>query len=57
MSEQEEKNDRFWLYVGLTVCSLIITIALVKKTENEKFAPIKHQINEENAQMKIRILG
>ena len=57
MSEQEKQQDRFWLYVGGTVFLLVATILLVKQSENEKFAPIKHQIEEENAMMNIRVLG
>lgn len=55
MSEQQQ--DRFWLYVGGTVFMLIATILLVKQSENEKFAPIKQQVQQENAQMNIRVLG
>jgi hypothetical protein len=34
-----------------------MTFAVVKQSENEKFAPIKQQIDEENAQMNIRVLN
>jgi hypothetical protein len=57
MNEQEPKKDRFWVYVGGTVFMLITTILVVKQSENEKFAPIKQQVQEENAQMNIRVLG
>ena len=57
MSEQEQQQDRFWLYVGGTVFLLVTTILLVKQSENEKFAPIKQQVQEENAQMNIRVLS
>ncbi|MFZ2726367.1 MAG: hypothetical protein WAX77_08965 [Methylococcaceae bacterium] len=56
MSEEDKQHDRFWLYVGGTVLALLMTIAVVKQSENEKFAPIKQQIDEENAQMNIRVL-
>lgn len=56
MSEEQVK-DKFWLYVGATVLALLATIAFVKQSENEKFAPIKQQVEEENAQMNIRVLG
>jgi hypothetical protein len=57
MSEEDIKHDRFWLYVGGTVFALLVTIAVVKKSENEKFAPIKEQIAEENRQMNIRVIA
>lgn len=56
MSEEDKQHDRFWLYVGGTVLALLMTIAVVKQSENEKFAPIKQQIDEENTQMNIRVL-
>ncbi|MDD2723934.1 MAG: hypothetical protein PHH59_07930 [Methylovulum sp.] len=57
MSGQEQKKDKFWLYVGGTLFLIIAGIAMVKQSENEKFAPIKQQIEEENAQMNIRVLN
>lgn len=56
MSDQEQTKDRFWLYVGGTVFVIITVILLIKQSENEKFAPIKQQVQEENAQMNIRVL-
>jgi carbonic anhydrase len=56
MSEQEQTKDRFWLYVGGAVFVIITAIMLIKQSENEKFAPIKQQVQEENAQMNIRVL-
>lgn len=57
MSEQEQTIDRFWLYVGGTVLIIITAILLIKQSENEKFAPIKQQVEQENAQMNIRVLS
>jgi hypothetical protein len=57
MSEEAQTKDRFWLYVGGTVFSLLVVIALVKQSENEKFAPIKQQLEEEAALMNIRVLN
>ena len=57
MNKQEQKKDKFWLYVGGTLFLIIAGIAMVKQSENEKFAPIKQQIEEENAQMNIRVLN
>ena len=57
MNKQETEKDRFWLYVGGTVFMLVTTIFVVKQSENEKFAPIKQQVQQENALMNIRVLG
>ncbi|MGZ5026672.1 MAG: hypothetical protein ACXWFX_06915 [Methylobacter sp.] len=57
MNEEAQTKDRFWLYVGGTVMTLLIVIAMVKQSENEKFAPIKQQLEEEAAQMNIRVLN
>ena len=57
MSEVAQQNDRFWLYVGITVFVIVTGILLIKQSENEKFAPIKQQVEEENAQMNIRVLN
>jgi hypothetical protein len=55
--EQTQTKDKFWLYVGGTVFTLLLVIAMVKQSENEKFAPIKQQIEEEAALMNIRVLN
>jgi cytochrome c-type biogenesis protein CcmE len=57
MIEEEAKKDKFWLYVGLTTLALVTTLVLVKMNEDEKFAPIKQQLQEEEAQMNIRVLN
>ncbi|MDO9424263.1 MAG: hypothetical protein Q7T40_08760 [Methylobacter sp.] len=57
MSEVAKTKDNFWLYVGCTVVALLIVITVVKQSENEKFAPIKQQLEEETAQMNIRVLN
>lgn len=57
MNGEETKQDRFWLYVGGTVLAIVTSIAIIKQSENEKFAPIKQQVEEENAQMNIRVLN
>lgn len=56
MTEEAQQKDRFWLYVGITVFVIITGILLIKQSENEKFAPIKQQVEEENAQLNIRVL-
>jgi hypothetical protein len=57
MSEEEQAKDKFWLYVGGTVFAIVTVIFLIKQSENEKFAPIKQQVEQENAQMNIRVLS
>ena len=57
MTEEDQKNDKFWLYVGLTLFVILTGIFMVKQSENEKYAPIKQQVEEENAQMNIRVLN
>lgn len=56
MSEEEQEKDKFWLYVGGAVFVIVTAILLIKQSENEKFAPIKQQVEAENAQMNIRVL-
>ena len=57
MNEDIEQKDRFWLYVALAVLVIVTGILLIKQSENKKFAPIKQQVEEENAQMHIRVLN
>ncbi len=54
--EQQEEKDFFWVYIGSLAVVLIAVVLIVKKSENEKFAPIKELINEENASMNIRVV-
>ena len=56
MSEVAQQKDKFWLYVGITVFVIVAGILLIKQSENEKFAPIKQQVADENAQLNIRVL-
>lgn len=56
MNEEVQQSDRFWLYVGITVFVIVAGILMIKQSENEKFAPIKQQVEEENAQLNIRVL-
>jgi len=57
MNEETQIKDKFWLYVGCTVITLVVVIAMVKQSENEKFAPIKQQLEEEASLMNIRVLN
>jgi len=54
---QEQEKDHFVLYVALITIALVGVMLTVKLSENEKFAPIKEQLNEENQQMNIRVLN
>ena len=55
--EEVQQKDKFWLYVGFTLFVILTGIFMVKQSENDKFAPIKQQLEEENAQMNIRVLN
>lgn len=59
MSEQVEKpeKDNFVLYMVIATVALVGAILMVKLNENEKFEPIKQQLEEENKQMNIRVIG
>jgi len=57
MSEEEQTTDRFWLYVGGAIFVIVAAILLIKQSENEKFAPIKQQVEQDIAQMNIRVLS
>jgi hypothetical protein len=56
MIEEKQEKDNFVLYVALVAFVAIGIILMVKKTENDKFAPIKERVNEEITQMNIRVL-
>jgi len=57
MDNDTQTKDKFWLYVGGTILMLLLVIAMVKKSEQEKFSPIKQQLQEEKALMNIRVLN
>jgi hypothetical protein len=56
MSE-ETKKDNSVLYIAITTLLCVAAIVAVKISENEKFAPIKQQLEEEAAQMNIRVIS
>lgn len=57
MSAQvEEKRDFFWLYVGLATIALVGVVLMAKMSENEKYDPIRQQLDEEAVKMNIRVL-
>jgi hypothetical protein len=57
MNDESQTKDKFWLYVGGITFALLTVLILVKKSEDDKFAPIKEQIQEEAALMNIRVLN
>lgn len=59
MNEQAQvaEKDHFVLYLVLATVVMVGAILAVKLNENEKFEPIKQQLEEENRQMNIRIIG
>ena len=59
MSEQtqEQGKDHFVLYLVLATAVMVSVIVAVKLNENKKFEPIKQQIDQEQRQMNIRIIG
>ena len=56
MSEEIKEKDNFILYVVMVTVVAIGIILMVKKSESDKFAPIKDQVNEEIKRMNIRVL-
>lgn len=57
MAAQTEEKDRFVIYVALIALVAVGTLLMVKSSENEKFAPIKEQVQEEQRLMNIRVLS
>lgn len=51
-----EGVDYFVILVALLAVAVIGVIVAVKSNENDKFAPIKAQIEEETRLMNIRVL-
>jgi hypothetical protein len=56
MSEEKQK-DYSVFYIAIATLLSVAVIVAVKMSENEKFAPIKQQIEEETAQMNIRVIS
>lgn len=52
----DNENDHFILYLVLATIALVAVILMVKLNENEKFAPIKQQLDEEIQLMNIRVI-
>lgn len=51
-----KEKDRFVLYLTAATLALVGAIVAVKFNENEKFAPIKQQLAQEQGQMNIRVI-
>ncbi len=56
MSEEPKKDYSVFYIAGVALLSVAVIVA-VKMTENEKFAPIKQQLEEEATQMNIRVIS
>jgi hypothetical protein len=57
MIEETKEKDNFILYVALVAAVFIGVLLAVKSSENDKFAPIKAQLIEEDRLMNIRVLN
>jgi len=55
--EDARRKDHFWVYVIAATVALVGVVAMVKMSENEKYDPIRAQMNEEAAKMNIRVLN
>ena len=55
-AEEQVEKDHFWFYVGTVAVVMISVVLMIKKTETDKFAPIRQQVIEEHASMNIRVL-
>jgi hypothetical protein len=51
------EKEHFALYMIAATIVLVAVILVVKLNENDKFAPIKALIDEENQQMNIRVIA
>ncbi|MGZ4960052.1 MAG: hypothetical protein ACXV7J_12415 [Methylomonas sp.] len=57
IKEEEQEKDNFVLYVVLVTVVVIGAIFAVKLSENQKFEPIKEQLEEEHRLMNIRVIS
>ena len=57
MTEEIKEKDNFILYTVLVAVIFIGALLVVKSSENDKFAPIKAQVNEELRLMNVRVLN
>ena len=56
MSEETSKDYSVY-YIAAAALMCVVVIVAVKLAENDKFAPIKQQQDEELAQMNIRVIS
>lgn len=54
--ENEQTRDYFWIYVAGFTVALVGAVAMAKLSENEKYDPIKQQLDEEAGKMNIRVI-
>ncbi len=57
MPEQIKEKDNFVLNIAIVAIALITVLLAVKSNENDKFAPIKAQLENEHRLMNIRVLN
>lgn len=48
MSEVRQEKDLFWVYVGGLVVAVIVSLALVKGSEHDKYATAAKAIAEDS---------
>jgi len=57
MSNEVTENDNSILYIALVAVISVSVLLAVKSSEEDKFAPIKAQLDEEQRLMNIRVLN
>jgi len=57
MTEATQEKDYLMVYIALVALVFISVLLVVKRSESDKFAPIKEQLNEEHRLMNIRVLN
>lgn len=49
MAQPAQERDHFWIYIGVLIAAVIVTLALVKGSEHEKYATAAKAIAEDAA--------
>lgn len=49
MSEVRQEKDLFWVYVGALVVAVVVTLAMVKGSEHDKYATSAKAIAEDSS--------
>jgi len=57
MSNEVTEKDNSILYIALVAVISVSVLLAVKSSEEDKFAPIKAQLDEEQRLMNIRVLN